>query len=158
MSNINKLKLIYSVMGLALALSLGGCDPAPETEVLIEQDNDTSASEMATEQNSKLPKDLPEDFPWPDDVEITMSISGQDKGKKYVLLMIRTKEDMGTITSMYTTYLEGRKLEDAAQTLDAKNIIIQGESPTNSEYWSIIGGTLASEEGVIKLTINWEEL
>lgn len=182
MKNMSKSKLIYGGIAFSFALSLAACAPeteavsqedttgnvelasekvdekTAEVEVLEQQDSPNSSTETVTKANAKLPAYLPADFPVPDDVEITMSNSGQDEGKKSVLLIIRTKEDIDTVTSMYTTYLEGRKLEDAAQTLDAKNIIIQGESPTNSEYWSMIGGSLASEEGVVELTINWEEL
>ena len=177
MSNTNKSTVIYGGMALALVLSLGGCDPAAKTETeafdqegitkkleettkteVLEEDSATASTEMVTEGNAKRPKYLPADFPLPDDVEIETSHSQQSEGKKSVLLIIHTKEDMETITSMYTTYFEAQKLEDAAQTIDAKNIIIQGESPTNSEYWSMIGGSLASTEGVIELTITWQEL
>ena len=173
----NKSKIVYAGAVLALTLSLGACDPAAKTETevstkedsttslkentateILEEDSATASTEMVTEGNTKRPKYLPADFPLPDDVEIETSHSRQTEGKKSVLLIIRTKEDMATITSMYTTYFEQRQLENAAETIDDKNIIIQGESPSNSEYWSMIGGILASMDGVIELTITWEEL
>lgn len=178
MRNTSALGLIYKGVGLLLVLALAACDPVAktetqvsdkddntenleqntETQVLKKENRDTSSTESITEGNTKLPKYLPEDFPLPDDVEIKMSNSGQNEGKKSVLLIIRTKESMETITSMYTNYFEQRKLEDSAQTIDDKNIIIQGESLTNSEYWSMIGGKVADTDGVIELIIKWEEL
>lgn len=178
MKNIIKLKLIYGGIVLALILPLGACDPVAKTETKISDQEDIAenveettqtevskkddsaslTTENLIESKAELPKYLPTDFPLPDDAEIETSHSQQSEGKKSVLLIIHTKEDMETITSMYTTYFEAQKLEDAAQTIDAKNIIIQGESPTNSEYWSMIGGSLASTEGVIELTITWQEL
>ncbi|MED1722971.1 hypothetical protein [Brevibacillus parabrevis] len=45
-----------------------------------------------------------------------------------------------------------------AQTIDDKNIIIQGQDQEKNTSWSMIGGTLSSQEGVIELTITWGEL
>ena len=178
MMNAGKLRVIYAGVAVALVLSLVACEPTTQTKIeasdkedvtknletttkaqdLKEENSDVSPTESATEKNVKLPKYLPTDFPLPDDVEITTSNSEQNEGKKSVLLIIRTKKDMETITSMYTTYHEGRKLEDASQTIDSKNIVIQGKSPTHSENWSLIGGNLASMDGVTELVITWEEL
>ncbi|WP_413407666.1 hypothetical protein [Paenibacillus amylolyticus] len=50
-----------------------------------------------------------------------------------------------------------KKLTDAGQTIDDKNIIIQGTDPETKDVWSLIGGTLAGQEGVIELTLTWTE-
>ncbi len=133
-----------------------------ETPITGEENPDVSPNDDSTEENMvpplALPKYLPADFPLPDDAEILIANSEENDGKKYVFLTVRSKQNMDTITSMYTTYFEKRKLEDDAQTIDDKNIIIQGESPTFSEYWSLIGGLLKDSGGVIELVITWEEL
>ncbi|WOV83801.1 hypothetical protein PGH26_13095 [Sporosarcina jeotgali] len=141
--------------------SAEGLAEASETDASKEKEN-TSSNANSTDGNgeaaSNLPKYLPEDFPLPSDAEISHIHSEQTDGKKYVYFRIRSKESMDSVTSMYTNYFEKRKLEDAAQTIDQRNIIIQGESPTYSEYWSMIGGALTDSGGVIELTVSWEEL
>ncbi|GIP34871.1 hypothetical protein [Paenibacillus sp. J2TS4] len=47
---------------------------------------------------------------------------------------------------------------DAAQTIDNKNIIIQGDRKMNKDSWSVIGGLLTNSDGVIELTVTWSEL
>ncbi|MNP82491.1 hypothetical protein D3C76_1811330 [compost metagenome] len=46
---------------------------------------------------------------------------------------------------------------DAAQTIDSRNPIIQGYTKDNKQGWSVIGGKLSSQEGVIELTVTWVE-
>lgn len=45
-----------------------------------------------------------------------------------------------------------------AQTIDDKNIIIQGQDQEKNTSWSMIGGPLGSQEGAIELTVTWGEL
>lgn len=183
MKSTNRLKVTYSATALALVLALGACSPKVETEAeavteaktseqevvtgsleenteteVVEENSATASSEIVTKGNARLPKYLPADFPLPDDAEIETSRFEQNEGKKSVLLIMRTKEDMVTITSMYTTYIDTRNLEDATEITSADSITIRGESPTNSESWAIIGGSSDSMDGVIDLTIRWEEL
>ncbi|WP_256701716.1 MULTISPECIES: hypothetical protein [Paenibacillus] len=42
--------------------------------------------------------------------------------------------------------------------MDEKNLIIQGTNTGKQEEWSLIGGPLTSQKGVIELTLNWSEL
>lgn len=182
MKDMSKLKWIYGGIALMLVITLGACNSVvktgteasekgkltedleenPVTGDSIEENTDISSKEDSTEEKMvsplDLPKYLPADFPLPDDAEILLSNSEENDGKKYVFLTVRSKQNMDAITSLYTTYFEKRKLEDDAQTIDDKNIIIQGESPTYSEYWSLIGGLLTDSDGVIELVITWEEL
>ncbi|MEK3745553.1 hypothetical protein NST23_23060 [Brevibacillus sp. FSL K6-0770] len=44
-----------------------------------------------------------------------------------------------------------------AQTIDDKNIIIQGQDQEKNTSWSMIDGPLSSQEGVIELTVTWGE-
>ncbi|MNJ54842.1 hypothetical protein D3C77_503030 [compost metagenome] len=65
---------------------------------------------------------------------------------------------METISKLYKDYFKAQNLDDSGQTLDEKNIIIQGDNPDKNESWSMIGGLLSSQEGVIELNVTWTEL
>ncbi|GAA0135118.1 hypothetical protein YSY43_19580 [Paenibacillus sp. YSY-4.3] len=65
---------------------------------------------------------------------------------------------MVTITKLYKEYFKTQNLDDSGQTIDDKNIIIQGDNPDKNESWSMIGGRLSSSEGVIELNVTWTEL
>lgn len=178
MNNTTRSKIFYGVTAFSLIFALSACSPVaenetatadkdvttknldetPKTDILVKDENATLSTDTVTQSDTELPKYLPADFPLPKDVEIVTSHSEQSEGKKSALLIIRTKEDMETIISRYKSYFQSRKLEEAAETIDDKNIIIEGESPTNSEYWSMIGGKLTNSEGVIELTISWTQL
>lgn len=57
---------------------------------------------------------------------------------------------------MYKQYF--KSLTDGAETIDDKNIIIQGTDEQRQHGWSVIGGVLAAREGIIELTVTWAEL
>ncbi|WP_019640287.1 hypothetical protein [Paenibacillus fonticola] len=123
-----------------------------------------ATAEVQTEENSnekadeKRPEYLPADFPIPDDAKISTSQSDITDGKKSALLIFSTEEDMETITKLYKDYFNKQNLDDSAQTIDDKNIIIRGDNPEKKESWSMIGGLLSSSEGVIELNVTWTEL
>ncbi|MNB77163.1 hypothetical protein D3C75_238450 [compost metagenome] len=127
-----------------------------------------SAAPAATEQASAqpaagaasegVPDNLPEDFPLPEDAVISVSHSEDNEGKKAALLIFRTNEGMESVTKRYKDYFADRLGSNAVQTIDEKNLIIQGNSPDNTQIWSIIGGELSSEPGVVELNITWSEL
>ncbi|MGG4141551.1 hypothetical protein ABEW34_00330 [Paenibacillus algorifonticola] len=122
--------------------------PSDEGKAETKGDGQSSASAR--------PDYLPADFPIPDDAVIINSTENIDNGKKSVLLVFKTKEDFDKLGQSYKDYVNEKKLEDGAQTIDDKNIIIQG-TISGSEFISIIGGKLASEEGVSELTVSWTE-
>ncbi|ANY70364.1 hypothetical protein BBD42_30595 [Paenibacillus sp. BIHB 4019] len=124
--------------------------PAPSDEGKTETKGDGESSASAR------PDYLPADFPIPDDAVIINSTENIDNGKKSVLLVFKTKEGFDKLGQSYKDYVNEKKLEDGAQTIDDKNIIIQG-TISGSEFISIIGGKLASEEGVSELTVSWTE-
>ncbi|WP_341281758.1 hypothetical protein [Paenibacillus sp. FSL H8-0537] len=105
---------------------------------------------------SVRPGYLPADFPIPDDAVIINSTENIDDGKKSVLLVFKTKESFDKLGQLYKDYVNEKKLKDGAQTIDDKNIVIQG-TISGSEFISIIGGKLASEEGISELTVTWTE-
>ncbi|WP_338555276.1 hypothetical protein [Paenibacillus sp. KS-LC4] len=105
---------------------------------------------------SVRPGYLPADFPIPDDAVVINSTENMDEGKKSVLLVFKTKESFDKLSQMYKDYVNEKQLKDGAQTIDDKNIVIQG-TISGSEFISIIGGKLASEEGVSELTVTWAE-
>ncbi|WP_342552303.1 hypothetical protein [Paenibacillus sp. FSL R7-0652] len=134
----------------------------PTTGTDTEASSTPAASESASGQGDTntvegLPEYLPKDFPLPDDAAITTANSREDEGKKSAMLIFTTKQDMETVSKMYKEYFEAKKLTDSGQTIDAKNIIIQGTEPDTEQHWSLIGGTLASKEGTIELTLSWSE-
>lgn len=116
-----------------------------------------SPSPSAKANSVELPDNLPKDFPLPSDAKISTTHSGSSDGKKTAILIFTTKESMDTVTKLYKDYFNGKLGRDAAQTIDEKNIIIQGFTQDNTQSWSIIGGKMASQEGVIELTVTWAE-
>jgi len=77
---------------------------------------------------------------------------------KSVLLVFTTKESMSTVTKLYKDYFKTQNLAEDTQTIDDKNIIIQGDNQASKQSWSMIGGLLSSQEGVIELTVTWSGL
>lgn len=66
---------------------------------------------------------------------------------------------MATVSQMYKDYFKQKNLTDAGQTIDDKNLIIQGVDEQNKQSWSLIDGVLASsEDKVIELTLTWMEM
>lgn len=115
--------------------------------------NDTAAG------SADLPKYLPEDFPMPENVtETVLSTTAEDEGKKSAMLIFRTTESMESVTKLYDDYLASKLGSESAKTVDPKNLIIQGTTKDNKQSWSIIGGPLASQEGVVELTVSWSEI
>lgn len=107
--------------------------------------------------SGQKPDELPADYPMPADTIITTSHSETNDGKKSVLLTYTTKESLADVSAMYKDYFQKRKLKDAAITIDERNLIIQGTTEDGSEKWSLIGGSLASQEGVVDLNLTWAE-
>lgn len=140
------------LMTTALAWVLGACS-AKDSAASEEPENAAAAVQVEA---SERPEYLPKDFPLPDDAEITTSHSEQKDGKKSVLLIFRSKEKLDKLAETYKQYFQDQGIKDAGQTIDAKNLIFQGDSETAS--WSLIGGTLSTQEDTVELTINWSEL
>ncbi|NMI05764.1 hypothetical protein HF638_17440 [Paenibacillus sp. SZ31] len=120
-------------------------------------DSDSDSGEQAAAGNSELPENLPSDFPLPEDATIRLANSGENEGKQSAMVIFSTEQDMKTVSQLYKDYFNAKKLTDAGQTIDDKNIIIQGTDPETQDVWSLIGGTLAGQEGVIELTLTWTE-
>jgi hypothetical protein len=116
-----------------------------------------SPSPSSNATSGEVPENLPKDFPLPADAKITTSHSGTTDGKKTALLVLTTKESMDAVTKRYKDYFNGKLGRDAVQTIDEKNVIIQGFTQDNKQSWSMIGGKLSSQEGVIELTVTWAE-
>lgn len=129
-----------------------------ETEGTTEPaESDSDSGEEVTAGTNELPGNLPSDFPLPEDVTIRLANSGEDEGKQSAMVIFTTEQDMKTVSKLYKDYFDAKKLTDAGQTIDDKNIIIQGTDPETQDVWSLIGGALASQEGVIELTLTWSE-
>lgn len=151
--------LLYLLLSILVVLALSACQssksepaqPALNTETV--QNTVTKAEDEGTR-----PEYLPADFPLPDDAKISTSHSEINDGKKSALLIFSTEEDMATITKLYKDYFKTQNLDDSGQTLDEKNIVIQGDNPEKNEGWSVIGGLLSTQEGIIELNVTWTEL
>ncbi|MBU5353966.1 hypothetical protein ACN9MH_21620 [Paenibacillus silvae] len=146
--------------------SSGTADPVV-TENTNETDTETvstpAASEASTDPGQTvaaedMPENLPKDFPLPEDAKVTTATSTESDGKKSVMLIFTTEQDMKTISKLYKDYFTSKKLKDSGQIMDEKNIVIQGTEPDEKQSWSLIGGTTASKEGVIELTLTWSEV
>ncbi|MEO2257491.1 hypothetical protein ABGV43_11395 [Paenibacillus amylolyticus] len=120
-------------------------------------DSDSDSGEEAAAGTNELPENLPSDFPLPEDATIRLANSGENEGKQSAMVIFSTEQDMKTVSELYKDYFNAKKLTDAGQTIDDKNIIIQGTDPETQDVWSLIGGALASQEGVIELTLSWTE-
>lgn len=120
-------------------------------------DSDSERGEEATAGTNELPENLPSDFPLLEDATIRLANSGENEGKQSAMVIFSTEQDMKTVSQLYKDYFNAKKLTDAGQTIDDKNIIIQGTDPETQDVWSLIGGTLAGQEGVIELTLTWTE-
>lgn len=116
-----------------------------------------SPSPSSSAGSAELPDNLPKDFPLPKDAKITTTHSGSTDGKKTAILIFTTKESIDAVAKLYKDYFNGKLGRDAAQTIDEKNIIIQGFTQDNKQSWSMIGGKMASQEGVVELTVTWAE-
>ncbi|RAU92605.1 hypothetical protein [Paenibacillus sp. YN15] len=157
--------LILTAALLASALMLSACGNEKETQPVSASPGaataaaglPASASAMTKAGTEALPENLPKDFPLPADASISTSHSGTADGKKSALLVFTTKESMETVIKLYKDYFNAKLGSDAAQTIDDKNLIIQGNTKDNKQSWSVIGGRLASREGVIELTVTWAE-
>lgn len=120
-------------------------------------ESDSDSGEEAAAGTNDLPENLPSDFPLPEDATIRLANSGENEGKQSAMVIFSTEQDMKTVSELYKEYFNAKKLTDAGQTIDDKNIIIQGTDPDTQDVWSLIGGTLAGQEGVIELTLTWTE-
>ncbi|MNC42176.1 hypothetical protein D3C75_909840 [compost metagenome] len=99
---------------------------------------------------------MPKDFPLPDDAEVTTSHSEQNDGKKSVLLIFKSQEKLDKLAETYKQYFQDQGVTDTSETIDEKNLIIQGD--TDAESWSLIGGPLSTQEDTVELTLTWSEL
>lgn len=120
-------------------------------------DSDSDSGKQAAAGTNELPDNLPSDFPMPEDATIRLANSGENEGKQSAMVIFSTEQDMKTVSQLYKDYFSAKKLTDAGQTIDDKNIIIQGTDPDTQDVWSLIGGTLTGQEGVIELTLSWTE-
>jgi len=141
-------------VSLIMIVILGACSKPASTDN-VQNPKDSAAQSPSS---GKKPEFLPADFPLPKDAAISTSHSETNDGKKSVLLVFTTKEGMPAVTKLYKDYFKTQNLSDDAQTIDDKNIIIQGENKQKKQSWSMIGGVMASKEGVIELTVTWSEL
>ncbi|MGF6352318.1 hypothetical protein ABIE27_000214 [Paenibacillus sp. 4624] len=119
--------------------------------------SETSASKGESSTAEGMPEYLPKDFPLPDDAKITTATSGEDEGKKSAMMIFTTEQGMKTVSKLYKDYFTDKKLADSGQLIDEKNIVIQGTEPDTKQHWSLIGGALSSQEGVVELTLTWSE-
>ena len=147
---------IYIGLSLILAAALSACQSSDNSPASSNAEAAQSGSPESAV--NKRPEYLPADFPLPADAQISTSHSGLADGKKSALLIFTTKESMSAVTEMYTEYFKKQNLDESAQTIDDKNIIIQGDNLDKNESWSLIGGALASSEGVVELNVTSAEL
>ncbi|WP_018887574.1 hypothetical protein [Paenibacillus massiliensis] len=115
-------------------------------------------AEAEVNQNKQLPENMPADFPLPADAKIELAQSGEQGGKKSVMIIFTTPEDLKAVSDMYKDYFATKAMTDAVETIDEKNIIIQGTDTEAHEKWSLIGGVMASKDGSVELTMTWSEI
>ncbi|MEK4329179.1 hypothetical protein MKX70_25390 [Paenibacillus sp. FSL R7-0312] len=159
-------KLIWTISMMLSMLAVNACSNQPDvpatdsmqTSAPSAGNNRVTAQPDASAASQELPENLPEDFPLPEDVQIKLSHSEENEGKKTALLIFTTTQSMDTVSKIYQDYFSSRLGSDSAQTLDDKNLIIQGTTKDNKQSWSIIGGSLASQEGTVELNVTWAEL
>ncbi|MEK4852767.1 hypothetical protein NST04_23150 [Paenibacillus sp. FSL H7-0756] len=132
--------------------------PAPSAEP--EQTPEQSDAGGGTASGSvDIPKELPEDFPMPDNItETVLSTTSKNEGKTSVMLVYRTSDSMEAVTKLYDDYLSAQMGDQSVKTIDAKNLIIQGMTKDNKHSWSVIGGPLTSQEGIVEINIIWSEI
>ncbi|WP_157272869.1 hypothetical protein [Paenibacillus daejeonensis] len=168
---MKKTKMTWvATASLALMLTLVACSDTNDQPANANGPTNTEATSGTNEQpapedtpttsssaSDELPAELPDDFPLPEDAVITFANSGENEGKKSAMVIFTSEEDMKTVSQLYKQYFDDKGMTDAASLLDDKNIIIQGTDPNTQQHWSVIGGAMASREGVIELTVNWSE-
>lgn len=140
------------LMTTALVWVLGACS-AKDSATSEEPENIAAAVQI---EETERPNYLPKDFPLPEDAEITTSHSQQNDGKKSILLIFKSQEKLDKLAKTYRQYFLDQGVTDTAETIDQKNLIIQGD--TDAESWSLIGGVLSTQEDTVELTLNWSEL
>lgn len=146
---------LFVILSLLMVLMLSACQSATSGNNEAAQNYSV---ETQGEKVSNVTDDLPQDFPLPEDAKLGTTHSETKDGKKSVMLIFTTKEDMATIISLYKEYFKTQGLDDSDMTIDDRNIIIQGDNMEKKESWSLIGGPLTEPEGVIELTLTWMEL
>ncbi len=145
------------VLAAVLTLTLGACSSKDSANSAQEnQSNLTTAEAEGADSSGQRPEHLPKDFPLPDDAVITTSHSEQNDGKKSALMIFTSQEKLDKLAEMYKDYFREQGIDDAVETIDEKNLIIQGDSA--DESWSLIGGALSAQEGTNELTLTWTEL
>lgn len=157
---VKRRKYVLACAALAMMVALSACSSAadePSDTEKVDTEVSSGTGEQATAGTNELPENLPSDFPLPEDATIRLANSGENEGKQSAMVIFSTEQDMKTVSKLYKDYFNAKKLTDAGQTIDDKNIIIQGTDPETQDVWSLIGGTLAGQEGVIELTLTWTE-
>lgn len=135
-------------------------EQTPEASAELEQTSEQSDAGGSTASGSvDIPKELPEDFPMPDNItETVLSTTSKNEGKTSVMLIYRTSDSMEAVTKLYDDYLTTKLGDQSVKTIDPKNLIIQGKTKDNKHSWSVIGGSLASQEGTVEVNIIWSEI
>ncbi|WP_419889650.1 hypothetical protein [Paenibacillus xylanexedens] len=157
---VKRRNYVLACAALAMMVALSACSSAadePSDTEKVDAEVSSGTGEQATAGTNELPENLPSDFPLPEDATIRLANSGENDGKQSAMVIFSTEQDMKTVSQLYKDYFNAKKLTDAGQTIDDKNIIIQGTDPETQDVWSLIGGTLAGQEGVIELTLTWTE-
>lgn len=156
MSNTKWKAVKLMILAAALTLALGACSSNNAADSAQDNQSNSTVQAEGTEPQGQRPEHLPQDFPLPDDAVITTSHSEENDGKKSALLIFTSQEKLDRLAEMYKEYFQKQGIEDATETIDEKNLIIQGDTATES--WSLIGGALSAQEGTIELTLTWSEL
>ncbi|MDG0811736.1 hypothetical protein [Cohnella rhizosphaerae] len=152
---INRIARGAAVLLLGSAL-LGAC---ADKEPAANSPSVGGTAGAAVDSNAtQRPSFLPDRFPLPADADIRTSHQETTDGKRSVLLIFATKKSMDEVSALYKDYFDAELGDNAVRTVDDKNLIIQGKGKSNKESWSLIGGPMASEEGVVELTLTWTEV
>ncbi len=106
--------------------------------------------------SSKRPQNLPSDFPLPADFKTTHLDDASSGGKKSVLLIYKTKEDVKKLNELYSDYLKKRNYSDVLNASTDSSVSLVGDSTTESSM--ISSGSERDADGYIEVTINWREL
>ncbi|WP_340023027.1 hypothetical protein MHI24_28995 [Paenibacillus sp. FSL K6-1096] len=135
-------------------------EPSAEPEQTPEPSPEQSDGGGSTASGSlDMPEELPKDFPMPENVtETVLSTTAKNEGKTSVMLIYRTSDSMEAVTKLYDDYLSAQMGDQSVKTIDAKNLIIQGKTKDNKHSWSVIGGPLASQEGIVEVNVIWSEI
>ncbi|MFD0712646.1 hypothetical protein [Paenibacillus sp. GCM10027626] len=182
--NTKKWMMILSLLTLAAMLSACGGSKAPGKEAekpsnqqqqTPENNNKTNdpdkkgtpdangpseGEKKADGEQKEVPDYLPKEFPIPEDVEISTAHAEKKGGKKYVLLIYSTHEDLAEVTKLYKQYFKADKFVITTRLTDEKNMIFQVDDTEQQHSWSLIGGLVDTDDGnkMTEITLTWEEM